>query len=88
MDGYCYSSADFPSTQVSLPDPTLDEISTRAKYLWIERGCPIGSPEVDWEKAKRQLNHERDYREWDAENAGDWNAIPPPFMWMPGDRND
>ena len=26
-----------------------------AHQLWIERGCPEGSPEVDWEEAKRRL---------------------------------
>lgn len=88
MDGYCYDASCFPSSTVSLPDPTNNEIRVRAQELWIERGCPWGSPEQDWEKATRQLFRERNYREWDMEHAGDWNARPPPFMWMPGDRND
>jgi len=35
------------------PDPT--EIAARAFELWLGRGCPIGSPEVDWFPAEEQL---------------------------------
>jgi len=31
------------------------EISTRAYECWHERGCPEGSPEVDWERAEREM---------------------------------
>ena len=88
MDGYCFNTSEFPDTSIRLPDPTDDEIRERANTLWIERGCPIGSPDNDWAKARRQLFRERDYREWDMNNAGDWNARPPPFMWMPGNPNN
>jgi hypothetical protein len=30
-----------------------DRIQLVAYQLWIERGCPIGSPEVDWLEAVR-----------------------------------
>lgn len=34
---------------------THEMLVKKAKELWIERGSPIGSPEVDWDEAKRQL---------------------------------
>jgi hypothetical protein len=30
------------------------EIAARAYHLWQVRGCPIGSPEVDWLAAEEQ----------------------------------
>ncbi|MBV9082299.1 MAG: DUF2934 domain-containing protein [Acidobacteriaceae bacterium] len=43
---------------------TLDdrEIAARAYRCWHERGCPEGSPEVDWERARRELEAERQRR--------------------------
>lgn len=32
-----------------------DRIAQLAYQLWQERGCPSGSPEVDWERAVRML---------------------------------
>lgn len=32
-----------------------DRIAQLAYQLWQERGCPAGSPEVDWEQAVRML---------------------------------
>jgi hypothetical protein len=32
-----------------------EKLKELAHKLWIERGCPIGSPEVDWAEAKRRL---------------------------------
>ena len=31
------------------------EIALRAYFQWQERGCPEGSPEVDWFQAEEQL---------------------------------
>jgi len=31
------------------------EIAARAHELWMERGCPVGSPEVDWFRATEEL---------------------------------
>jgi hypothetical protein len=31
------------------------EISAVAYELWIQRGCPLGSPEVDWFRAEEEL---------------------------------
>jgi hypothetical protein len=35
------------------------EISARAYEYWLERGCPEGSPEVDWQRAKEELRASR-----------------------------
>jgi hypothetical protein len=32
------------------------EVRQKAYFLWESRGCPIGSPEVDWYTAKEQLS--------------------------------
>ncbi len=40
--------------------PTSDEVSERAYRCWHERGCPHGSPEVDWDRAERELRQERE----------------------------
>jgi hypothetical protein len=39
----------------SVPTPGQKEIELRAYYLWENRGCLIGSPEVDWLLAEREL---------------------------------
>lgn len=36
--------------------PTHKDISKLAYHLWEERGAPIGSPEVDWERAEYELS--------------------------------
>lgn len=40
--------------------PTAEEIGARAYRCWHERGCPEGSPEVDWQRAEEELRRERD----------------------------
>jgi hypothetical protein len=39
---------------------TAEEISARAYHCWNERGCPHGSPEVDWERAVQQLREQKE----------------------------
>src|SRR5580658_4593828 len=34
----------------------LSQIEELAYTLWGERGCPVGSPEVDWFEAERRLS--------------------------------
>ncbi len=34
---------------------TEQSIAALAYQLWMERGCPIGSPEVDWFQAETEL---------------------------------
>ena len=36
-----------------------DEISARAYHRWRQRGCPDGSPEVDWQEAEEELKFSR-----------------------------
>jgi Protein of unknown function (DUF2934) len=33
-------------------------VARRAYQLWLERGCPDGSPEEDWYRAERELGME------------------------------
>ena len=39
----------------SEPVPTDDEIARKAYELWVDRGCPMGSPDKDWFRAKDEL---------------------------------
>ena len=32
-----------------------EQIQALAYHLWLERGCPIGSPEVDWLRAEEEM---------------------------------
>ncbi len=36
------------------------EISALAYELWIQRGCPLGSPEVDWLRAEEELKSRKE----------------------------
>jgi hypothetical protein len=43
--------------------PTYDDLCQSAYRFWEERGCPQGSPEVDWQLAEHELGiaeHEGD----------------------------
>jgi len=33
----------------------MREVEERAYQSWIERGCPMGSPDEDWYRAEREL---------------------------------
>jgi hypothetical protein len=35
--------------------PSHEEQSQLAYRFWQERGCPLGSPEVDWQRAEEEL---------------------------------
>ena len=37
------------------PAPTQDQIAVLAYTLWQQRGCPDGSPDVDWLQAEAEL---------------------------------
>lgn len=39
----------------SAPATTPKGVAELAYALWLDRGCPIGSPEVDWFRAEEQL---------------------------------
>jgi len=40
-----------------------EEIALRAHRLWVERGCPIGSPEEDWFRAEEEIRGEQAARD-------------------------
>ena len=37
-----------------------EEISALAYELWIQRGCPLGNPEVDWFRAEEELQRRKE----------------------------
>jgi hypothetical protein len=44
-------------TQAAItPARDTGNIAVRAYELWLQRGCPIGSPEVDWYQAEREIH--------------------------------
>ena len=45
-----------PSLETIVERENQQEIAALAYELWQERGCPEGSPEVDWFEAKRILD--------------------------------
>jgi hypothetical protein len=40
---------------VTATDAATNPVAIRAYELWIERGCPVGSPEVDWYQAEEEV---------------------------------
>jgi Protein of unknown function (DUF2934) len=36
-----------------------ESVRLLAYRFWVERGCPIGSPEVDWERAEQAVSESR-----------------------------
>jgi len=42
------------------PQRTSIELTQKLAYEnWVRRGCPFGSPEVDWSAAEKQLAENR-----------------------------
>ncbi len=42
--------------EVEAPEMELEQkIAARAHELWIERGCPFGSPDEDWFRAEEEI---------------------------------
>jgi hypothetical protein len=39
--------------------PDQANIARLAYLHWLERGCPIGSPEKDWSQAEQDLKNEQ-----------------------------
>jgi hypothetical protein len=37
---------------------TQETVEMLAHYYWLMRGCPEGSPEVDWYRAEERLDQE------------------------------
>lgn len=47
--------SDEPVETSTANDSDHETIALRAYELWIARGCPIGSPEVDWLQAEQEI---------------------------------
>jgi hypothetical protein len=59
-----------PTTRLDAGNEAMrQEISARAYRCWHERGCPEGSPEVDWHRAEEELRLERQGRRSAAASA-------------------
>jgi hypothetical protein len=47
-------------TSVLQPSPlergNREEVAALAYEYWLQRGCPIGSPEEDWFRAEAEIN--------------------------------
>ena len=44
------------ATQNVISEPgNQGAISALAYQLWVQRGCPLGSPEADWFRAEEEL---------------------------------
>ncbi|MDE3167726.1 MAG: DUF2934 domain-containing protein [Acidobacteriota bacterium] len=52
---HSYHPSPLAVPQPENPQPAAPDIAALAYRFWQERGCPVGSPEVDWLRAERQL---------------------------------
>jgi hypothetical protein len=43
------------ATDSQVVDASIQDLAKLAYALWEQRGCPFGSPEVDWLEAERKL---------------------------------
>ena len=51
------NTAEIPSTLARAEyAPSHEEIAALAYTYWLERGCPSGSPEQDWQRAEREFS--------------------------------
>ena len=54
------AESDGPSRVLVMVDvPDRNEIAELAYQLWVNRGCPEGSPDQDWLRAEEELLHIR-----------------------------
>jgi len=49
------SAHELSSESLGYGNPLKDEIAAVAYRRWQRRGCPFGSPEVDWSEAEQEL---------------------------------
>jgi hypothetical protein len=45
-----------------------EEITRLARQFWIERGCPIGTPEEDWFRAEAEVRSQASKRRQAADS--------------------
>ncbi len=51
------TGSDLSNPNGSSSTAETNDISMLAYALWQQRGCPYGSPEIDWIEAESQLNN-------------------------------
>jgi hypothetical protein len=57
------SERETPSDTQTRPElPKHEQIAVLAYQFWHERGCPDGSPEIDWFRAERHLQSVNEHR--------------------------
>ncbi len=52
------SAKELPTRPLVTPPSDSSSIAALAYRLWQERGCPEGSPEVDWLRAEEELSRQ------------------------------
>jgi hypothetical protein len=53
-----------------------ETVAVLAYLFWLDRGCPIGSPEKDWFRAEEQLGTDRKGK-WRFPVAASVGSTPP-----------
>ena len=59
----------FQSDQTPLHEARHKIITEKAYYYWERRGRPIGSPEVDWLQAEREVDREAPWSSEEHQNT-------------------
>jgi hypothetical protein len=60
-------------------DTEHKQIETLAYRFWLERGCPMGSPDDDWFRAERALNSDtNEEKSHDAPETGSQTGLSAP----------
>ena len=62
------------STNLQEPSaaPNQEKIASLAYALWVERGCPEGTPDVDWLEAEKEL---RELQDQSSGRSGDGRTV-------------
>jgi len=60
-----------------------ERVAVLAYEYWLERGCPIGSPEVDWYRAVETLSTVQDLPLAAFHAGPDTSAHGPMHNWHP-----
>ena len=55
-------TTDNESPELATVNPNYDKIAALGYELWLGRGCPSGSPEVDWFRAEEELKNPSEAR--------------------------
>ncbi len=52
-------STDFKIERETEEDEEHERTAVLAYQFWEERGCPVGSPEVDWFRAEEEIRRSK-----------------------------